>query len=128
MFVKKSKKEEMMMKTDTKAIGAAYYKALGEKNIEAVKKYLHPDIQFTDPQEKVIGREAVLQAAKGFMGVFKSLSIRAKFGSEDQAMIVYEVEIPGLTKKLQAASLLSFQEELISKIELFYDSKGLSGK
>ena len=114
------------MKTDTQAIGVAYYMALGEKNIDSVKKYLHPDIQFTDPQEKVIGREAVLHAAKGFMGIFKSLTIRAKFGSEDQAMIVYEVEIPGLFKKLQAASLLSFHEGLISKIELFYDSKSLT--
>ena len=113
------------MKTDTKAIGVAYYTALGEKNIEKVKEYLHHDIQFTDPQEKVIGREAVLKAAQGFAGIFKTLTIRAQFGSEDQAMIVYEVEIPGLSKKLQAASLLSFQEGLISKIELFYDSKGL---
>jgi hypothetical protein len=39
-------------------------------------------------------------------------------------MIVYEVEIPGLPQKLQAASLLSFEEGLISMIELFYDSKG----
>lgn len=113
------------MKTDTKAVAVAYYNALGEKDIEKVKGYLHSDIQFSDPQEKVIGREAVLQAAKGFTGIFKSLVIRAKFGSENQAMIVYEVEIPGLPKKLQAASLLSFEEGLISRIELFYDSKGL---
>ncbi|MEI8124265.1 MAG: nuclear transport factor 2 family protein [Parachlamydiaceae bacterium] len=111
--------------TATKAIGVAYYTALGEKDIALVAKYLHPEIQFTDPQEKVIGKEAVLKAAKGFTGIFKTLTIRAKFGSEDQAMIVYEVEIPGLTKKLHAASLLSFREGLISQIELFYDSKGL---
>lgn len=113
------------MKTDTKATGVAYYTALGEKNIEAVREYLHPDIQFTDPQEKVIGREAVLKAAQGFAGIFKTLTIRAKFGSEDQSMIIYDVEIPGFAKNLQAVSLLSFREGLISKIELFYDSKGL---
>lgn len=115
----------MVMKTDTKAVGVAYYTALGEKNIEKVSKYLHPDIQFTDPQETVIGKESVLKAARRFAGIFKTLTIRAPFSSEDQAMIVYEVEIPGLSKKLQAASLLSFQEGLISKIELFYDTKGL---
>ena len=113
------------MKTDTKAIGVAYYTALSEKQIEKVKKYLHPDIRFTDPQETVVGQESVLKAAQGFMGIFKSLAIRAEFGSENQAMIVYEVEIPGLPKKLQAASLLSFQEGQISKIELFYDSSSL---
>lgn len=127
LIVKKIQKEEMMTK-DTKAMGVAYYTALGEKNIEAVKEFLHPDIQFTDPQEKVIGRDAVLKAAKGFTGIFNTLTIRAKFGSEEQAMIVYDVEIPGLSKTLHAASLLSFQGGLISKIELFYDSKGLREK
>ena len=114
------------MMEDTKAMGVAYYTALGKKNIEEVKEFLHPDIQFIDPQEKVIGREAVLKAAKGFTGVFKTLTIRSKFGSKDQAMIVYDVEIPGLSKILHAASLLSFQEGLISKIELFYDTNTLS--
>lgn len=110
---------------DSASIGAAYYTALGEKNIQKVKEYLHPDIQFTDPQEKVNGRESVLKAAEEFAKIFKTLTIRAKFGSEDQAMIVYDVEIPGLTKKLQAASLLSLNDGLISKIELFYDTNGL---
>ncbi len=110
----------------TQDLGVAYYKALGDKRIDQVKKCLHPNIQFTDPQETLRGQEAVLKAAEGFMKVFKTLTIRAKFGSDEQAAIVYEVEIPGLSKKLQAVSLLSFQEGLISSIELFYDSKFLS--
>lgn len=113
------------MKMDTKALGVSYYTALGEKNIDKVKTCLHPDVVFSDPQEKVIGREAVLKAAEGFSRIFKSLTIRAPFGSENQAMVVYEVEIPGLSKHLQAASLLSFKDGLISKIELFYDTSNL---
>lgn len=109
--------------SDTKTMGVTYYKALGEKNIQAVKDCLHPDVQFSDPQEKVLGREAVLKAAEGFTHIFETLTIRAKFGSEDQAMIVYEVKIPGLSKNLTAASLLSFREGLISKIELIYDTR-----
>lgn len=110
------------MKKDTVATAVAYYTALGNKNIEEVKKYLHPDIQFTDPQEQVVGKDTVLKAAQGFMGIFKNLTIRTKFGSEDQAMIVYDVEIPNFAKALRAASLLSFQDGLISKIELIYDT------
>ena len=108
---------------DTKAVAVAYYTALGRKDMEAVKKCLHPDIQFTDPQETVVGREAVLKAAQGFAAIFKTLTIRAQFGSEDQAMIVYDVDIPGLAKNVHAASLLSFQEGLISKIDLIYDTR-----
>lgn len=114
--------------SDTKTMGVTYYKALGEKNIQAVKDCLHPDVQFSDPQEKVLGREAVLKAAEGFTRIFETLTIRAKFGSEDQAMIVYEVKIPGLSKNLTAASLLSFREGLISKIELIYDTRCFTEK
>lgn len=114
--------------TDTTSTAVAYYTALGKKDMEAVKKCLHPDVQFADPQETVVGREAVLKAAKGFSGIFKTLKIRAKFGSETQAMIVYDVEIPGLAKDLRAASLLNFQEGLISKIELIYDMRCLMEK
>ena len=108
---------------DTIAIATAYYTALGEKNLEEVKRYLHPNIQFGDPQEQVIGKEAVLQAAKGFSAIFKTLTIRAQFGSENQAVIIYDVEIPNFAKNLRAASWLSFQEGLISKIELIYDTR-----
>jgi hypothetical protein len=108
---------------DTIATAVAYYTALGNKNIAEVKKYLHPNIQFTDPQEQVAGKDTVLKAAQGFMGIFKTLTIRTKFGSEDQAMIVYDVEIPNFAKTLCAASLLSFQDGLISKIELIYDTR-----
>lgn len=108
---------------DPIAIAAAYYTALGKKNLEEVALYLHPNIHFTDPQEQVIGKEAVLKAAKGFSSIFKTLTIRAKFGSESQAVVIYDVEIPNLNKPLRAASLLSFQEGLISKIDLIYDTR-----
>ena len=67
---------------DTKTKAVAYYNALNKKNIDAVKELLHPDVQFSDPQETVIGREAVLNAAKGFAAIFNTLTIREKFGSE----------------------------------------------
>ena len=113
---------------DTKALAVAYYTALGEKNIEVVEGFLHPDIQFIDPQEKVIGREAVIKAAKGFTTIFKTLTIRTKFGADDQAIIIYDVEIPAINKILRAVSLLSFQDSLISKIELIYDTGCLMKK
>ncbi len=108
---------------DTTAIAVAYYTALGKKNLEEVRRYLHPNIHFTDPQEQVIGKEAVLKAATGFSTIFKSLTIRAKFGSENEAVIIYDVEIPSFAKPLRAASHLSFQDGLISKIDLIYDTR-----
>lgn len=100
------------MKT-TISQAVSYYTALGKKNLVEVKKYLHSDVEFVDRKEKVIGREALLNAPEGFSRIFKSLTIHLTFSSEEQAAIVYEVEIPGLSKNLHAASLLSFREGLI---------------
>jgi len=108
---------------DTTATAIAYYTALGKKNLEEVKRYLHPNVHFTDPQEQVIGKEAVLKAATSFSAIFKTLTIRAKFSSENQAVIIYDVEIPNIAKPLRAASLLSFQDGLISQIDLIYDTR-----
>ncbi len=120
------KNKENVMETTSRAV--AYYEALGKKDMEAVKKTLHPDVQYSDPDEKIVGRELLLKAAKGFTAIFKSLTIRAKFGSETQAMTLHDVEIPGLDKNLRTASLFSFQDGLISNIELIYDPRCLREK
>ena len=37
-------------------------------------------------------------------------------------MIVYNTDIPGIAKEFPGASLLSFRDGLIVRIELFFDS------
>lgn len=110
------------MKTNHVAQAEEYYKLFGEKNAEGIKKYLHADVEFYAPLATLKGKEAVVEAASGFMKMFQSFSMRAKFGAEAQVMIVYDLDIPGISKSFPSASLLSFREELISKIELFFDS------
>ena len=100
----------------------AYYTLVGEKNAEGMKKYLHPDVEFYGPMGNLKGREAVLEATSNFMKVFKSLTIRTKFGAGDQAMVVYDVDIPGMAKDYPGASLLNFRNGLIVRIELFHDN------
>jgi hypothetical protein len=111
--------------TDAKSIAVAYYKALAEKNIEAVSKCLHADVHFIAPLAEARGKESVLKAAEGFVVMFKALTIHAQFGSENQAVVIYDIEVPGLAKNLASASFLSLKEGLIAKIELFYDPRSL---
>ena len=98
-----------------------YYKLVGEKNIEGFKKYLDPDVEFKGPLAALNGREAVITATSNFTNACQSLTIRAKFGEGDQAMLVYDVDIPGISKSFPGASLLTFRDGLIVRIELFYD-------
>lgn len=109
------------METNHVAQAEAYYKLIGEKNVEGIKKYLNPDVEFYSPLATLKGKEAVVEATGNFMNAFESLKIRAKFGSEEQAMIVYDVDIFGVANNFPGASLLTFRDGLIDKIELFFD-------
>lgn len=98
-----------------------YYKLVGEKNVKGIEKYLDPNVEFFGPLATLKGSEAVVRATSHFMNIFESLTIRAKFGAGDQAVIVYDLDIPGIGKDFAGASLLTFRNGLIIRIELFYD-------
>ena len=115
--------KEMVMNNNNLTVAEAYYTAMSEKNVMGMGKHLHPDIHFLGPLAEIKGKEEFLEAAKGFTSFFKTLTIRAKFGSEDQAMLVYDLDFPAPIGKLPTAALLTFQEGLISKIELFCDGR-----
>lgn len=101
----------------------AYYKAVGEKNIEKIEKYLHPDVQLIGPLAKLSGKEAVLDATENFTSLFNTLTIRVCLGSEEQVMVVYELDCPPPLGVFSSAVLMTFEKDLISKIELFYDAR-----
>lgn len=102
---------------------AEYYTLVGEKNAEGIQKYLHPHVEFCSPLATLKGKEAVIEATSNFMNAFKSLTIRAKFAEGDQAMIVYDLDIPWMPKSFPGVSLLSFRDGMIVKIELFFDGR-----
>jgi len=109
------------MKKPPVALAEEYYTLVGAKNLEGIKNYLHPDVELLGPLGHLKGKEAVVKATGEYMNLFGSLTIRSKFGAEDQAMIVYEADIPGIAKGFPAAVLLSFRDGLIVKSELFFD-------
>lgn len=106
-----------------------YYKLVGNKNVEGIKKCLHSDVELHSPLAVVKGKEAVVNATSNFMNSFKSLMIRNKFGVDDQqAIVIYDVDIPGIAKDFAGVSLLNFREGLIVRIQLFYDGKRIVEK
>lgn len=111
------------MNQNNLAIAEAYYKALGEKNIGATENYLDIDVQCTGPLVQVVGKGNVIEANKKFISLFKTLEIRSSFASHDQAVIVYDLECQAPVNIFSAVALLTFKNNLISKIELFYDAR-----
>ncbi len=110
------------------SIAEAYYRALGEKNTDVAEKFLHDNIQCAGPLVKIAGKENVLEANKKFISLFKTLKIRSSFTSGDQAMIVYDLGVPAPIGIFSAAALLTFKDNLVSKIELFYDARPFETK
>lgn len=99
-----------------------YYKLIGEKKVEGIEKYLDHDVEFYSPLATLKGKEAVVGATGNFMNAIESLKIRARFDSGNQAMIVYDVDFPGMASNFPGASLLTFRNNLIVRIELFHDA------
>ncbi len=118
----------MIMTKNNVAIAEAYYTSMAKKDIASIEKHLHPKVQFIGPLAKMMGKEAVLESIKKFASFFKTLTIRAKFGYEDQAMVVYDLDFPEPIGNLSSAALMTFHEGLIIKIELFFDARPFEKK
>ncbi len=99
-----------------------YYKLIGAKKVEEIQNYLDPDVVFISPLATLKGREAVVEATTNFMQALTALTIRGKFCAANQAMIVYNVDIPGVSNNFPGASLLTFRNNMIVDIELFHDT------
>lgn len=111
-----------MKQQNVKATAEAFYTAFGEKTIEAMAQYLHPDVQLTTPLIKRQGKASYLEAAKGFASAFDTLTIRTAMAEGDEAVVVYDVDFPAPIGKVRTAALITFQDRLISRIELFFDA------
>jgi ketosteroid isomerase-like protein len=109
-------------------LAEAYYSAITKKNHAGMEQLLHPQVTFRSPLAELTGRPAVLEAAKNFGQATQSLTVRSKFGSGDQAMLVFDVVFPAPVGKFPAASLLTFKDGLIASIELFLDSRAVMVK
>lgn len=110
------------MSKNVEAVAVGYYLALSAKDMKGVEKHIHPDIEFIAPLARVTGKKAMLEGVQNFMSFFNQLTIRAKFCTGDQAMIVYEVDCPKPVGNLPSAALIEVKEGLIRKLELFYDA------
>lgn len=104
-------------------IAETYYHQMLQKNFAAMEACLHPDVYFIGPLSQMQGKAAVVEAAKNLSQVLTDIEIRAKFSLDNQIMLAYDFIFPAPIGKLRAAVLMEFNNQLISKIELFFDGR-----
>ncbi|MDF3033447.1 MAG: hypothetical protein K0R76_401 [Alphaproteobacteria bacterium] len=117
-----------MSQTKHMASTEAYYDAMGRKDLSGMAQYLHPDVQFLGLLANITGKETVLKGAEGLLLFVKGLTIRAKFGSGNQTMLAYDLECHPPVGTLRVAALMTFEEDLIVRIEIFFDARPFETK
>ncbi len=110
------------------ASAVAYYQAMSNKDLSVIENYLHPEVRLIGPLADITGKDAVLNSVKHFLAVFKKLTVRAQLGNGDQVMLAYDLDCPAPIGLFRGAVLLTFQEGLIIRYELFYDARPFEKK
>jgi len=110
------------------AVAENYYHQMLQKNFGAMEKCLHPDVHFIGPLAEMYGKEAVVLAAKNLSQVLRDIKIRSKFAYQNQVMFAYDFMFTEPIGELRAAVLMTFTEQIISKIELFFDGRPFEEK
>jgi len=111
------------MHTKNMDLAKAYYISMGQRNLDEMAPFLHPEVKFVAPLATAEAKETVLAATKSFSKFFKSLIIRSICGSDTQAIVIYDLEFPEPIGKLSSAAALTIKNNLITNIELFYDAR-----
>ncbi|WCR57618.1 nuclear transport factor 2 family protein [Wolbachia endosymbiont of Ctenocephalides felis wCfeJ] len=101
----------------------SYYMAMCNKNFDEMASYVHPHVCFIGPLSTMDNKKSIIEAAKNFSMFFKSLAIRERFTSGNKVMLVLDFDCPDPIGTLRGTSFLSFDDGLISRIELFYDAR-----
>lgn len=107
-------------------LAESYYHAMLAKDFDKMASYLHENVQFIGPLAEMHGKEAVVLAAKKLSEVLQDIHIRTRCAAQDQIMFAYDFMFPEPIAKLRAAVLMTFDKQLIVKIELFYDGRPFS--
>ena len=108
------------------ASAEAYYQAMNDKDLAGVATHLHPDVRVVTPMEELTGKEAVLEAARRLLPLINSIKVHAKLGSENQAMLTYDMDFAEPVGVCRAAALMTFKDGLIMRNEIFFDARPFS--
>jgi hypothetical protein len=101
----------------------SYYTAMNDRDFDIMSSYVHPEVTCISPLDTINTRDVVVAAAKNFANFFKTITIKEEFSSENKVALLLETSCPEPVGCFRSTSVLSFENGLISKIELFYDPR-----
>lgn len=117
-----------MNPTNHLSLAESYYHAMLAKDFDQMAIYLHDQVDFIGPLGSMHGKQAVVAAAKNMGELLQDISIRYRFSAGDQIMFAYDWMMRPPIGAFRAAVLMEFKDQLISRIELFYDARPFQEK
>lgn len=96
-----------------------YYDWIVKKDLNNINNLLHETIEFVGPMCTIKGKSEVFSAITGYAKIVEDIEIIDKFSSNDKVMLTYLLTYQG--QKSRAAVMLTFANNLIKKLELYYD-------
>lgn len=99
----------------------AYGEAMANKDVETIMKIAADDIVCVSPIGKTTGAAAFRGFQEGFARMIKRLDIRAAYGDETQAVLVYAVETHPVPHSV-VAELIQVKDGKIASTQVIYDA------
>lgn len=107
--------------TSPLTIAESYIDAWSRKDINAIAKLVHPQINLKSPMTELTGKDRFLEAVKKTLEPLERVNVRAKFVSGAQAVLIYDFHMKevGLVRN---ANLMQMEDNLVRSVELFFDA------
>jgi len=104
-------------------LAEAYLASWQRKDWQGIGEHLHPNVHFKGPMSETTGKEAFLAAAQRIFPILQSLTVRFTFAAGDRAVAIYDFNCSAPIGVCRTAELITFQDGLISGVELFFDAR-----
>jgi hypothetical protein len=107
------------------SLSEKYLKTWEHHDLDAMRQYLHPSLQFKEPLSEIMDRQSFLAFAEKNLSFVKKVKIQSRFESENEAVLIYDFVFVDPIGPQKTAAHFIFDEGKIRNIELFYDPRHL---
>jgi hypothetical protein len=104
-------------------VAETYLTAWQRKDLQAIGEHIRPNVRFKGPMSETTGKEAFLAAAQRIFPILQSLTVRSTFASGSEVVAIYDFNCSEPIGACRTAELITFQDGLISGVELFFDAR-----
>lgn len=111
------------MDAHTLALATAYLAAWDRRDLSEIAQFIHPGVRFIGPMTDLSGKEAFLQSTARILPMLQGVKVHTRFATSDQAICTYDFVCAAPINVCRTAELMTFENDLIVRIELFYDAR-----